>query len=93
MCAQTKINFIIVYIVSQKGIKFKRCSVAQFSISVFEATVLGLKFRETKSFDDFHVPFNFNFNHATRQMNLKRTENVKNNRRWVETEICIVSST
>lgn len=60
----TKINFLILYIVLQMGIKFKRCSVAQFSISVFEATMLGLIFREIKSFDDFQIPFNFNFNHA-----------------------------
>lgn len=48
----------------QVGIKFKRCSVAQFGISVFEVTMLGLIFREIKSFDDFQIPFNFNFNHA-----------------------------
>lgn len=52
------------YILLQVGIKFKRSSVAQFSISVFEATTLGLIFREIKSFDDFQIPFNFNFNHA-----------------------------
>lgn len=46
------------------GIKFKRSSVAQISISVFEATTLGLIFGEIKSFDVFEIPFNFNFNHA-----------------------------
>lgn len=48
----------------QRGIKFKRCSVVQFNVSVFESTVSRLVFREIKSLDDFQIPFTFNFNHA-----------------------------
>jgi len=61
----TKIDFIIVYILLQIGIKFKRRSMAQFNISVFEAAMLGFVFREIKSFDTFQIPFNCNFDHAT----------------------------
>lgn len=45
----TKISFIIVFIVIQFAIKLKRCSLAQFSIYLFEATMLGLIFSEVRS--------------------------------------------
>lgn len=48
----------------QGGTKFKRCSVVQFNISLFESTVSSLVFRVIKSLDDFQIPFNFNFNNA-----------------------------